>query len=57
MPNKMQLVELNTIQGGNKMKCTFCDKEFTPVVEEDVCEDCMHAVDELTNNKGDDADE
>lgn len=39
------------------MKCDFCGKEFTPVYTEDVCEDCMHAVDELTDGKGDDDDE
>lgn len=39
------------------MKCSFCGKEFKPVVNEDVCEDCMHSVDELTDGKGDDANE
>lgn len=57
MPSKMQLERLNTIQGGNIMKCSFCEKEFEPVYNEDVCEDCIYSVDELTNGKGDDDDD
>lgn len=57
MPNKMPQEEPNTIQGGNTMKCSFCGKNFKPVVNEDVCEECMHSVNELSNGKGDDADD
>lgn len=57
MQNKTQLVELNTIQGGNNMKCSFCEKEFKPTGEEDICPKCTGAVEELTNGKGDDEDE
>lgn len=39
------------------MKCIFCNKEFKPVKDEDVCEDCVHSVDELTDGKGDDENE
>lgn len=39
------------------MKCSFCEKEFEPVHNEDICEDCIHSVDELTNGKGDDSDD
>lgn len=39
------------------MKCSFCEKEFEPVYNEDVCEDCIYSVDELTNGKGDDDDD
>ena len=39
------------------MKCTFCDKNFKPVFDEDVCEECIHSVDELTNGKGESEDE
>lgn len=46
----------NLIQGGNIMKCSFCGKKFKPVVDEDVCEDCVHSVDELTNGKGENED-
>lgn len=53
----MQLEGLNTIQGGNTMKCDFCGKIFTPAFDEDVCEECMYAVHELSNGKGDDEDE
>ena len=34
-----------------QLKCSFCGKNFEPVVDEDVCEDCIHSVDELTNGK------
>ena len=50
----MQLGGLSTIQGGSIMKCSFCGKKFEPVVDEDVCKDCMHSVNELTDGKGDD---
>lgn len=35
------------------MKCSFCGKTFKQVYDEDVCEDCVHSVDELTDGKGD----
>lgn len=55
MPSKMQLERLNTIQGGNIMKCSFCGRTFEPSEkDQDVCEDCIHSVDELSNGKGDD---
>ena len=58
MLNKMQLVEQNITRGGNIMKCSFCGKNFKPLKkDQDVCEDCVHSVDELTNGKGDDDDE
>lgn len=57
MPSKMQLGGLSIIQGGNGMKCSFCGKIFKTAYDEDVCEDCTHSVDELTNGKGDDDDE
>lgn len=54
----MQLERLNTIQGGNIMKCSFCGRTFEPSEkDQDVCEDCIHSVDELSNGKGDDDDE
>lgn len=58
MLSKMQLEKLSIIQGGNMMKCSFCGKKFEPLEkDQDVCEDCMHSVEELTNGKGDDEDE
>ena len=58
MQNKMQLVKQNTTQGGSKMKCSFCGKNFKPInKDEDVCEDCVHSVEELTNGKGEDEDD
>lgn len=57
MLNKMQLEERSIIRGGNVMKCSFCGKKFEPVFDEDVCEDCVHSVDELTDGKGDDTNE
>lgn len=37
------------------MKCSFCGKTFKPSKkDQDVCEDCINSVDELTNGKGDD---
>ena len=39
------------------MKCSFCGKVFKPAYDEDVCEDCIHSVDELTGGKGSDDDE
>ena len=39
------------------MKCEFCGKEFKPRKEEEVCQNCIHSVDELTNGKGDDKNE
>lgn len=36
------------------MKCTFCGRTFEQVYNEDVCEECMYSVDELSNGKGDD---
>lgn len=56
MLNRMKHGGLNLIQGGNIMKCSFCGKKFEPVVDEDVCEDCVHSVDELTNGKGENED-
>ena len=53
MLNKMRPEKPNTIQGGNIMKCSFCGKTFKQVYDEDVCEDCVHSVDELTDGKGD----
>lgn len=40
-----------------KNKCSFCGKVFEPVYDEDVCEDCIHSVDELSDGEGDDDDE
>lgn len=56
MLNKMRRGKPNITQRGNKMKCSFCGKKFEPVVDEDVCEDCIHSVDELTNGKGENED-
>lgn len=53
----MKREEPNLIQGGNMMKCSFCGKKFKPVVDEDVCEDCIHSVDELTNGKEENEDD
>lgn len=54
----MQPERLNIIQGGNIMKCSFCGVAFDPLEEDqNVCENCINAVDELTNGKGDDSDE
>lgn len=39
------------------MKCSFCGKKFEPAFVEDVCEDCMHSVNELSDGKGDDEDD
>lgn len=40
------------------MKCSFCGVAFDPLEEDqNVCENCINAVDELTNGKGDDSDE
>jgi DNA-directed RNA polymerase subunit RPC12/RpoP len=40
------------------MKCIFCKKKFTPTEEDqEICEECIHSVDELTNGKGDEDDE
>lgn len=58
MHNKMQLEELNTIQGGKIMKCSICGTHFSPTLEgQDICDNCIHSLDELTNGKGDDKDE
>jgi hypothetical protein len=39
-------------------KCAFCKKELKPSEEEqEVCDECIDSVDELTNGKGDDEDE
>lgn len=58
MPNKMQLDELNIIQGGRHMKCSICGVHFTPKTEEqNTCNDCIRSLEELTNGKGDDEDE
>lgn len=57
MLNKMPPEGLNTIQGGSEMKCTFCGKIFTPTYDEDVCEDCIYSVDELTDGKEENEDE
>lgn len=51
----MRLDEPNTAQGGNEMKCTFCGKNFKPVDEDqEVCDKCKPALEELSNGKGDD---
>lgn len=53
MPNKMRQGGRNLIQGGNTMKCSFCGKSFKSVdVDQDICEDCIHSVDELSDGKG-----
>ena len=40
------------------MKCSFCGKQFKPLEKnQDICEECIHSVDELTNGKGDEDDE
>ena len=39
------------------MKCSFCKKEFTPEYTEDVCEECIHSVNELSNGKEESEDE
>ena len=40
------------------MKCSFCGVIFKPLKkDQDVCEKCVHSVDELTDGKGDDNDE
>jgi DNA-directed RNA polymerase subunit RPC12/RpoP len=40
------------------MKCSFCGAKFTSVdPDQKVCDDCKHAVEELSNGKGDDEDE
>lgn len=58
MLSKMLLEEPNTIRGGNIMKCSFCGKNFKPLKkDQDVCEDCINSVEELSNGKGDDDDE
>lgn len=58
MPSRMQLERLSIIQGGNIMKCSFCGATLKPLEEDqNVCADCVHSVDELTNGKGDDNDE
>lgn len=58
MQNKTQLEELKQIQGGSTMKCSFCNKEFKPIEEnQEVCENCKDSVDELSNGKGEDEDE
>ena len=39
-------------------KCSFCNEMFEPIKpDQEVCENCIHSVDELTNGKGDDGDE
>jgi len=58
MPNKMLLVGQNIIQGGNNMTCQFCGKNFKPLKpDQEVCDKCVHSIDELSNGKGDDEDE
>lgn len=57
MLNKTQHEEPNTIIRGDNMKCSFCENEFEQVADEDICENCMHSVDELTDGKGDDENE
>lgn len=40
------------------MKCSFCNVNFTPtIVGQEVCDDCLSSVEELTNGKGDDEDD
>ena len=40
------------------MKCEFCGVQFTPTTkDQSICTECIHAVDELTDGKGDDEDE
>ena len=37
------------------MKCSFCGKTFKSVdvdVDQDICEDCIHSVNELSDGKG-----
>lgn len=36
------------------MKCDFCGKIFKSVYGENICEDCMYSVDELSDGKGGD---
>ena len=52
MQNKMQLVELNIIQGGNEMKCAFCGRELkTSEQDQTVCNNCINSVEELTDGR------
>lgn len=52
MQNKMQLDELNTIRGGNKMKCAFCGRELkTSEQDQTVCNNCINSVEELTDGR------
>jgi predicted amidophosphoribosyltransferase len=57
MLNKTNYEDQNPIRGGKLMKCSFCGKKFEPVADEDVCENCIHSVDELTNGKEENEDE
>lgn len=58
MPNKTPHVKPNTTQGGNKMKCSFCGTKINSLnKDQDVCDECAHSIDELSNGKGDDEDE
>ena len=48
----MQLDELNTIRGGNKMKCAFCGRELkTSEQDQTVCNNCINSVEELTDGR------
>lgn len=48
---------LNQKRGGDFMKCIFCGKEFKPVEDGKICNDCICSVEELTNGKGGDGGE
>ena len=40
------------------MKCQFCGKKYTSTdQDQEVCDDCMPSLEELSNGKGDDEDE
>ncbi len=40
------------------MLCSFCGKKFIPLKkDQDVCDECIHSVEELTDGKGDDDDD
>lgn len=47
----------NTIQGGNKMKCLFCNKVFEPITDETVCDECIGSIEELSNGKEENEDD
>lgn len=40
------------------MKCSFCGTKIKSLnKDQDVCDECMHSIDELSNGKGGDEDE